>query len=292
MAMLSYFGWGAKHTEAGPYKKPMAKAVNWLVGRVGRRGDLTAGTGNGMYDQGVATMALAEAYGLTKDPALFEPLRRATAFIIKAQNKQTGGWRYRPTSTDGDTSVFGWEVMALTSARMAGLRVPEEPFDLARKWLDKVGGGQHKGRYGYTGPSPTHTMTAEGMFCQQLMGLRPENPRMIDGANYLKTALPDARRTNYYYWYYGALALYQHQGPIWEMWNEQQKKVFLATQVRKGDDAGSWPTSGKWTKSKNGGGRVMSTAMATLSLEVYYRYLPMYGSHILTGPPDSKTPKK
>ncbi len=278
MAMLCYFGWGAKHTEKGPYQKPLAKAVDWLVGRVGRHGDLTAGTSNGMYDQGVATMALAEAYGLTKDPALFEPLRRATAFIIKAQNKQTGGWRYKSNSKDGDTSVFGWQVMALTSARMAGLRVPEEPFDLSRKWLDKVAGGPRKGRYGYTGPNPTHPMTAEGMFCQQLMGVRPEHPRMIGGAEYLKTALPDARKTNYYYWYYGALTLFQHQGPIWDMWNEQMKKVFLSTQVRKGGDAGSWPTNGQWTKQKNGGGRVMSTGMATLSLEVYYRYLPMYRS--------------
>ena len=290
MAMLCYFGWGAKHTEKGPYQKPLAKAVSWLVERVGRHGDLTAGTSNGMYDQGVATMALAEAYGVTKDPALFEPLRRATALIVKAQNKQTGGWRYRPTSKDGDTSVFGWQVMALASARMAGMRVPEEPFDLARKWLDSVAGGPQKGRYGYTGPKPTHPMTAEGMFCQQLMGLRPENPRMIDGAEYLKTALPDARKTNYYYWYYGALALFQHQGPVWKMWNEQMKKVFLSTQVRKGGDAGSWPTTGQWTSKKNGGGRVMSTAMATLSLEVYYRYLPMYRWMSAAPAKDNKKP--
>jgi hypothetical protein len=280
-AMLCYFGWGAKHTEAGPYQAPMAKAVNWLASQIGSDGDLTGGGGQGMYDQGIATMALAEAYGLTKDPALFEPLRRATAFITRAQSKTHGGWRYRPNSNDGDTSVVGWQVMALTSARMAGLRVPEESFDLARKWFDGIGAGPHRGLYGYTGANPTHTMTAEGMFCQQLMGLRPENPRMIEAAEYLKTAVPDPRRPGYYYWYYGCLSLYQHQGPIWEMWNQEMKKSLLSMQVRNGSSAGAWPASGQWTQR---GGLVMSTAMATLSLEVYYRYLPMYHAIPPAGP--------
>ena len=57
------------------------------------------------------------------------------------------------------------------------------------------------------------------------------------------------RDQSYYYWYYGCLSLFQHQGPVWEAWNEQMKKVFLKTQVRKGDEAGSWPPTGKWTKA-------------------------------------------
>lgn len=272
-AMLCYFGWGARHDQAGPYQEPLTRAVNWLAGRVGKDGDLTGGQKNGMYDQGIATMALAEAYGLTQDPALYEPLRRATMFIIRAQNEDHGGWRYRPGSTDGDTSVVGWQVMALTSARMAGIRVPEEPFDRARKWLDRVAGGRHRGLYGYTSGKATHTMTAEGMFCQQLMGLRPEDRRMIEAAEYLKTSLPDPRRPAFYYWYYGCLSLYQHQGPAWEMWNQEMKKTLLGMQVRKGAGAGSWPAKGQFAPR---GGVVMSTAMATLSLEVYYRYLPMY----------------
>jgi len=274
-ATLCYFGWGARHTEKGPYQAPMSKAVNWLIGQVGNDGDLTGGHSQGMYDQGIATMALAEAYGMTKDPALLDPLRRAVSFIIKAQSKEHGGWRYRPTSRDGDTSVVGWQVMAITSARMAGLRVPEDPFTLSAKWLDSVSSGQHKGRYSYQGKgNPTPTMTAEAMFCQQLMGVRPTEPRMADSANLLKINLPREGKVNYYYWYYGCLSMFQHQGPIWELWNQQMKKTLLKMQVRKGDQAGSWEPKGQWTPGK--GGRVMSTAMSTLSLEVYYRYLPMY----------------
>jgi len=288
-AMLCYFGWNIKHTAATgegdmdrARQKAMAKAVQWLVAQMGPDGDLTNRQSNGMYDQGIATMALAEAYGLSRDPALYEPVRRATNFIINAQSKDHGGWRYKPTSRDGDTSVVGWQVMAITSARMAGIRVPEEPFHRAARWLDRVSGGPNSGRYGYTNKGASPAMTAEAMFCQQLLGLKPTHPRMEDSANYLKSHLPRLSRsgksasgTNYYYWYYGCLSMFQHQGPIWEAWNEQMKKVFLKTQVLVGDDAGSWPPTGKWT-GKNGGGRAMSTAMSTLSLEVYYRYLPMY----------------
>ena len=289
-AMLCYFGWNIKHTAATgetemdiKRHKAMVKAVKWLVGRIGPDGDLTGGTQNGMYDQGIAAMALAEAYGLTRDPALYEPLRRATNFIIKAQSTEHGGWRYKANSRDGDTSVVGWQVMALTSARMAGIRVPEEPFHRSQRWLASVSDPQNKGRYGYQhGKNISPAMTAEAMFCQQLLGVKPTDERMVGSAGYLQINLPVmnnagkvARGTNYYYWYYGCLSMFQHQGPAWEAWNEQMKKVFLKTQVRTGIDAGSWPPDGKYT-GKNGGGRVMSTAMSALSLEVYYRYLPMY----------------
>jgi len=266
IAMLCYLGWGATHTEPGPYRKPLAKAVEWLVGRVGTDGDLTAESSQGMYDQGVATAALAEAYGVTKDPALLKPLRRATTFIVKAQDRHRGGWRYKPRS-GSDTSVTGWQVMALASARRAGIRVPGETFGRARKWFNHVGGGPYKGRYGYSNADPRPAMTAEGMVCQQLMGLPPRHLRMIDGVNYLKTALPGGPGKNYYYWYYLTRALHRHGGPVWALWNQRMKQRLLSTQVRDGEHAGSWHPRGEYG---NQGGRVMSTGLATLSLEVYY----------------------
>jgi len=117
-------------------------------------------------------------------------------------------------------------------------------------------------------------MTAEGMFCQQLMGVPPTDDRQADSADYLKNHMPNPRNPNYYYWYYACLALHQHQGPIWQEWNSQMKPTLLSTQIRQGDDAGAWPDTGQWTKGA--GGKIMSTAMSALSLEVYYRYLPMY----------------
>ncbi len=276
-AMLCYMGWNVKHTEDDRhgYRPVMEKAVKWLVSRVGKDGDLTGGESNGMYDQGVAAMALAEAYGLTKDPALKEPLERAIQFIIRSQNKRLGGWRYKANSNDCDTSVVGWQVMALTSARMAGIAVPEQSLQLAEEWLARVASGPQGGRYAYQEKrGPTPTMTAESMFCRQLLGTPRTDDRQAGSADYLRASLPNPRSPNYYYWYYGALALHQHQGEIWREWNAKMKEVLLESQVREGAGAGSWPDDGQWVKKR--GGKVMSTAMAALSLEVYYRYLPMY----------------
>ncbi|MEN6663703.1 MAG: hypothetical protein ABFD85_06845 [Phycisphaerae bacterium] len=275
-ATLCYLGWGAKHNEPGRHQKPLAKAVAWLIKNQPKDGDWTRGTahGNGMYTHGAVAVALAEAYGLTKDPELLDPVKKAIAVILKAQSKQLGGWRYTSAPSDSDTSVVGWQVMALKSARLAGLDIPEEPFELARGWLERVGGGTHGGLYGYTGKGASSpAMVAEGMFCQQLMGLPPTLPRMDESAKYLGENLPSTGPRNFYYWYYACLAMYQHQGEGWEKWNSDIQKLLLTSQIMQGDPAGSWDpndTYGSYT------GRVITTAMATLSLEVYYRYLPMY----------------
>ncbi len=280
-AMLCFFGWGAKHNAEGPHRETIARAIDWLVKRVTPEGNLTGHGKANMYDQGIGTMALAEAYGLTKDPALREPLQRAVDFIVRAQHKTRGGWRYAPGQSPGDLSVGGWQVMALVSAKMAGAEVPAESLRLARMWLDSVSGGPAAGRYGYTdGSKPSPPMTAVGMFCQQLFQVPPHDPRQGSSARYLAAAMPDPKRRDYYYWYYGTIALYQHQGPIWEEWNEKMKRLFIDGQVKGGEHAGSWEPDGRWTRGK--GGRVIATAFSTLSLEVYYRYLPLYNTSLGT----------
>ena len=74
-----------------------------------------------------------------EDPVLKKPLERAVRFIIEAQNQNHGAWDYRPKSNRIDTSVSGWQIMALRSARMAGIKIKDRPFQLAAKWLDTIG---------------------------------------------------------------------------------------------------------------------------------------------------------
>jgi hypothetical protein len=274
LALLCYMGWGAKHTEPGPHQAAIARGLDWMTQQVKFKGDLR-GDGGTMYDHGMGTIALAEAYGLTKDANLVEPLRKAIGFILYAQNPETGGWRYIP-GADGDTSVFGWQLMALKSASLAGLETPPDVLVKARGWLERVASGESGGLYGYQDKIPLPAMCAEGMFCQQLLGRPPTDPRMRETAAYLKTMLPskEKEKINFYYWYYGSLALYQHQGPIWEEWNEQLRNILVNSQNLQGDDSGSWDPTGQWSRES---GRAVATALATLSLEVYYRYLPLYG---------------
>ncbi|HBM77282.1 MAG TPA: hypothetical protein DD438_04160, partial [Verrucomicrobiales bacterium] len=167
------------------------------------------------------------------------------------------------------------QYMALHSARLAGLKVPEENFELARKWLDTTGGGKHGGLYGYQGPGTKWpAMIATGMFCRQLDLVAPTSPMQMESAQQLKMTPMKIWRPDYYYIYYATLALYQHQGPVWRDWNVSLKDVLPNLQEKTGSQEGSWDPSRGLAGT---GGRVTSTALATLSLEVYYRILPIYG---------------
>ena len=101
-------------------KRPLSgrrqAGLYFLSRRQAASGDLSAGTGHQMYAHALATLALCEAYGMTKDPKIGDAAQRAVNFIEAAQNRSTGGWRYVPGDpTGGDTSVLGWQMMALRS---------------------------------------------------------------------------------------------------------------------------------------------------------------------------------
>ena len=281
MAMLAYMGWGAKHTQEGPYQRPLAKAVEWML-REEKNGDLRGRSHRGnMYDHGMAAIAMAEAYALTKDKRLLQPLERIVRFTVNAQNPKTGGWRYSTYKENpndkGDMSIVGWQVMALKSAQMGGIKVPQVAFQRAGNFLRFVGkGSTHGGEYAYLpGHGRSPTMTAEGMFSQQLLGgFPPSHPRMQESVKLIQKNLPNRQNTHYYYWYYGSLAMHQNQGDAWEKWNENLRPILVRNQVRNGNDRvdGSWDPIGQYGPQA---GRCVVTAMATLSLEVYYRYLPL-----------------
>jgi len=290
LATLAFLGAGHTHKDKGPYRQTVARAIAWLVAQARKDGDLR-GQGN-MYDQGMATIALAEACGMTRDASLGPVVEQACKFIASAQNAETGGWRYFP-GEEGDTSVFGWQVMALKSASMAGVPIPEKALLLAERWLERVGGGQNGGLYGYQDKNPRPSMAAEGMFARQLLGHPPTEAAMMETADYLRKYLPTNSDPNMYYWYYGTLALFQHQGRVWEEWNRAMRKVLLSSQNTDGTRNGSWAPRGQWSQQ---GGRIVETAMATLSLEVYYRYLPLYTTlatkAVPKSPPRAGSPTK
>jgi hypothetical protein len=78
-----------------------------------------------------------------------------------------------------------------------------------------------------------------------------------------------------YYWYYGAYAMYQMGGTHWKAWNSAMKKAVLESQRHEGDMKGSWDPVGPWGYA---GGRVYSTALCVLCLEVYFRYAKVLGA--------------
>jgi hypothetical protein len=277
LALLCFYGWGARHDQGGPYQDRVRRALEWLLSQQKEDGDLR-GRGR-MYCHGIASIALCEAYGVTKDAKLKEPAEKAIALILASQSPSKGGWRYDPADQNGprhdaDLSVTGWQYMALHSARLAGLPVPEPAFEGARHYLQEVSGGKHGGLYGYVPGQVNPSMVATGMFCRQLDLVPPTDPRMPESAEYLKMNPMNVGNPDFYYVYYATLALYQHQGPVWSDWNERMKETLPVIQKTQGNERGSWdPGAGLGSQ----GGRVVATGLAVLSLEVYYRLLPMYG---------------
>lgn len=116
-------------------------------------------------------------------------------------------------------------------------------------------------------------MTAEALLCRYYLDQSVPPATLLEASRRIGTERPTPLHVNLYYWYYGTLAMYHAGGPDWKKWNTELKRTLLPLQIRTSDEAGSWPANGVWGGY---GGTVYSTAMATLSLEVYYRYLPVF----------------
>ena len=134
-ALLPLLGDGHTHF-SGEYQAAVGRGLKWLLRQQKPDGELSGKIGRDgrMYAHAIAAIVLCEAYGMTKDPQLHDPAQRALDFIVGAQHKSSGGWRYNPQQS-ADTSVVGWQVMAMKSGQMAALKVPQDSLDLVHKWL-------------------------------------------------------------------------------------------------------------------------------------------------------------
>lgn len=261
MALLCFLSAGHTHTQDGPYRETVSRAIEHLVSRQQADGDLAPD--ETMYGQTIASVALCEAYAMTHDARLARAVKLAVEFVDASARSNDG--------SAGRTSVLGWQVMAMESARRAGVKTSNITFDAARRWLDSVASAGAPGRYAYQrGQAASPAMTAEAMFVQQLLGRGSGEARMQDSARFILEAKPrwqDGAPTHY--WYYATLAMFQQQGEAWREWNDALVPELLSHQRTEGELAGSWDPQDRWSKLC---GRVHQTAVCTLSLEVYYRY--------------------
>ena len=284
-ALLAFYGRGETHNSECQYREVVDKGIRWLIDQQDKAdGDLRGKNPKGdMYDHGIASLAMIEAYGVTKDTELLRPRAIAAVEFITTAQHEEGGWRYKP-GQKGDLSVSGWMVMALASARWSGLRVKDETIAGARRFLTELSSGNDGGAFGYTqkvgGGGHTPAMNAVGFFCNQLLGLSSSSALAWEASSLIdKKGLAV---NDLYYAYYGTLASYQHQGPAWRRWLESMKGQFIKAQ----DPDGSWTVQGKHSGQM---GPIVTTALVTLCLEAHYRYTPLYG---LGFEPDPAGPKR
>jgi hypothetical protein len=283
LAILAFLGAGHSHQQ-GDYQDTVRRGLEFLLRSQAPDGNLfgEATLYAQMYCHSMATFALAEAMAMTKDERLRPAVTKAVDFSLRAQHPATGGWRYRPTIDTGDTSQLGWQMMALASAERAGVEVATHTWVRVARFLRSVRRGQYGGLASYRPDGPPSTsMTAEAFYCRELLqdlsGELPDEQAASEATRNLLASLPDGAHVNLYFWYYASLALHQRQQDnqqahaAWREWNKALSEALVSTQQTMGEKAGSWNTNTVWGGY---GGRVYTTAMAAMCLEVYYRYAP------------------
>jgi hypothetical protein len=295
MAVLAFLGAGQSHKE-GRYKQTVQAGLDWLVKDVNMSQGPNYGKFNHstiMYTQGIATLALCEAYGMTRDPELKKATQAALDYIQRVQ-RDNGSWGYDPAQ-NGDTSIVGWQIQALHAAQLTqDLVVNPKVIEKAIKFLDRVSPGQTKSTYGYADTNQAAhatSLTAIGLLCRYYIDhWRADNAAFAAGAKGLMRRAPNAQGQNQidlYYYYYATQVIRFYGGEEWKTWNEGpmgsdgKRKgglpdQLLALQNRTPAQRGSWDPA----IDRNGlsfgprCGRLGATCMCLLTLEVYYRYAP------------------
>lgn len=273
IALLPFLGAGQTHLE-GKYKETVERGLKFLIRN--QRPEAGAGTffepqGN-MYSHGLCTIALTEAYAMTNDRDLIIPAQAAINYIVYAQDPVGGGWRYSPKQA-GDTSVVGWQLMALKSGYMGYLEIPPATTRNAENFLESVS-MENGAFYGYTTPNQGKATTAIGLLCRMYMGWEKDNPSLIKGVEYLSEQGPSKDgNVDMYYNYYATQVMRHFGGDEWEKWNSSMRDWLVEKQETEGNLAGSWHFNHPWAER---GGRLYNTALSCMVLEVYYRHMPIY----------------
>ncbi len=286
LALMTFLGAGQTHTQ-GTYQSVVREGLAYLIKSMKlERNEIPTGSWFGgqrpfddtMYGHGIATIAFCEAYAMTGDPALAEPAQLAINFIVYAQNPVLGGWQYAPRE-GSDTSVVGWQIMALKSGSAGGLVIPLITLQKADMFLTNV--SMNDGAYyGYNEPTSEiegrRATTAVGLLCRMYMGWKKNHPALKEGVDFLAARGPSP--VDMYYNYYATQVLKQYGGPQWDAWNEKIRDQLIDSQEKEGHARGSWFVEDRGPGDGAAvGGRLYITCMAAMILEVYYRYMPLYG---------------
>jgi hypothetical protein len=264
----------------GPYGENVEKGLDFILRSMDVNGYITSGESR-MYSHAFATLFLSEIYGMTTREDVGDKLRDAVDAIVKAQNAQ-GAWRYKPDSQDSDLSITVCQIMALRAARNSGIIVPVETVDRAIEYVKKSASPSGAFYYqiyddrGFRTISRTSlALTAAGVAALQGAGEYYGN-EVTRGVSYLyRNYVGEHRPRNLvaremrqsfeflYGQYYAAQAMYQAGGKNWSDYWDQLRRELLEFQY---DD-------GKWQDLV---GPNYATAMATLILQIPYRYLPIF----------------
>ncbi len=305
LALLAFQGMGSTVAD-GPYKDVVQKAVNYLCDvQDVETGCLTPMHGTHfMYNHGVATLALTEAYGLSRSPELLKPAERAIAFIHSSKNPGKA-WRYNIGAKDprqqNDVSVTTWMLLSLASAKDFDIGVDKKDIEEGLVYINEMTDPE-TGRTGYNMRGAcssreagdemiwpfdsVEAMTGAAMFsrcvCANALGNLESQRKLLEkGAALLREKPPRwdemGGTIDFYYWFFGTMAMYQMAGDDWLAWKDGLVEALVPNQLKEGCGKGSWdPQKGPWGDN---GGRVYSTALGAFALAVVDRYERISGTN-------------
>jgi hypothetical protein len=302
LATLAFLAAGHTHASSTEYSAVVQRALAFLLAvqdrSSGHYGDTSA------YGHGIATFALAEALAITQDDSLRASVERAVAHLLERQSRDPdprkfGGWPYyyidpeRTFDPWPRTSITAWHVLALESARLSGLDVPDAAFEGAARFLDAA----HQPdadwyRYAHdptrldSGYPTLPASTPAALFALSCIGRDISGPRSAGARRYVLERAPRGYRFtnerdfvergqgNPYFWYQGTLAMLRVGGREWQRWNIALQETLLPAQ----ESDGSWRPIDAYARyaRDDAQDRAYTTALCVLCLEVYYRYdLPL-----------------
>lgn len=301
IALLAFLGAGNTQ-DNGDHQKTVEKGLDWLIAKQKRRGDDAGdffdhqdyGRAPHYFAHSMATIAICEAYALTGDAELREPAERAVAFLIRSQHPTKGGWGYmslRDEDAEAYMWVTGWGLMAMFTARAAGIEIDREDFQRTSRFVDSVmipEGRGYKNR-SHDGDPPRASLLAEGLLARQYLGWERDHPALRNGLEVMRDPanLPawEPGRRDLYAWYHEAEVLHNMGGDEFDTWYARVQRLVVDNQ-QKGSRRPPDDTYGSWHPTEPRGpvfevqddklGRLYSTCMCLLILESPFRHMPVY----------------
>jgi hypothetical protein len=303
LALAAFLGAGYTNRGRHSHAKCVSKGLRYLKNVQDAEGCFGPRTHpRFVYDHAAAALAMIEAYGMTKSPIFKGAAQKALDFVLECRNPNAV-WRYGVKPGDNDTSVTAWMAMPLVSAhwinsearsqdKPAPLRMETDAFAAVLAWLDGMTDAE-TGRTGYRlpgsgpdrpegflrafPPERSESTTAAAVLLRTLLGESPRESAAIQAGIALLEASPPVwapgeGAVDHVYWYFGALAVFHYGGVPWRVWNLAIRDVVTSSQRTDTDPCryeGSWDPIGPWGRE---GGRVASTALMAMTLQVRYRY--------------------
>ncbi|MFM8413616.1 MAG: hypothetical protein ACKOCX_02730 [Planctomycetota bacterium] len=296
LALLPFLAEGITHKSApetprmlAGYKPVVEKGLVFLATNQNQ----ARGPGNGSWNTGIqaqalATIALCEAYAISRDKKVRSHAHSAAKFLVDAQDPGSGGWRN--AEKEGiELSATVWAIMALRAAQLANLPVKARDLEAADNFVRLCAAGSEDSLESQYARGPGRDaepgLTAAALLARLCLGWDRDQPQLLSGRDYLMANLPPVDKAplgDLLLFHFATQVLQQLEGVEFDTWNGRLREHLIRTQNVKGDLAGSWDPQG--AEDVERGGRMYATALSLLTLQTYYRHLPLFREIPKKGP--------